>query len=482
MRRKIWIGLGIAACFIAAIAVCWGLRIGYLLPTWISWNTARIEIDGQTQLLLSKKRVSVTAEGETVWRSGRELRVQDVLWCDVDRDEESELLLLCWKRGRYGSSRPFWVEEDEKTWSQHIYIYDWNAGEPKPVWMASDIGLEAASWTFDEVRRLVITDRTGEQTAWDWVTWGLSRIELRQTLTFAALGDNLIHYQIYDYAFRHFDGCFDDLFAQIAPELEQYDVTSINQETILVDDPGRYSSYPLFGTPLQVGDAVVKAGFDIVTCATNHALDMGPDAIERTAALFRDAGIVCAGIQSAEDGAFRPYEILERNGIRCAVFNYTLTTNGQPLPEDAPYVVHTLDDEQQVREGLLAGRAEADLCLVYVHWGTEYAEQPDDQQRYWAQVFADCGADVVIGTHPHVLQPYEWVTGRDGHETLVYYSLGNFISAQTEEACRRGGLAHFTVVKENGICSVFDWGMKTLVTEEENGHYTTRLQEGVYGA
>ena len=477
VRRRIFLTLGVAAILIAAIAAWTEWKNGAFLPGWISWQQADLEGDG-VEIVLAHRRVSVLEGDTVVWQSERSAPVQDVLWCDIDHDGAPELLLLCWKKGRYGESRPFWVTEDEQSWSQHIYIYDWTGDGIRPIWMASDIGLEAEGWQFDETSRLVIRDRQGRETAWDWVSWGLASIELqRPALSFAALGDNLIHRQIYGYAFRHFGGCFDDLFTGVAEELARYDVTSINQETVFVDDPAEYSDYPLFGTPLQVGEAVVRAGFDIVTCATNHALDKGTAAIDRTAGFFRENGVLCAGIQPVTDGACRPWEVLEKNGITCAVFSYTETTNGHRLPPEAPYVLHTLDDEQQVRTDLLQGREEADLVLVYVHWGTEYADTPGESQRYWAQVFADCGADVVIGTHPHVVQPVEWVTGAGGRETLVYYSLGNFISAQMEEACRRGGLAWFTVTKEQGRCTVTDYGMKTLVTEEENGHYVTRVED-----
>ncbi len=487
MKRRIWIITGIAACFIAAIALFCAWKNRFILPGWIAWNSTEIlcdtENDEPEKIVLSGKQVSVFSGQVLVWQSGREIRVQDILWCDIDRDSEKELMLLCWKRGRYGDSRPFWVTGDEKSWSQHIYIYNWTEDGIRPVWMASDIGLDAAGWRFDETQRLVITDTDGRESAWDWLSWGLVHIEMQQemqektALSFAALGDNLIHRQIYDYAFRHFDGCFDDLFAYVQQELSQYDVTSINQESIYVDRPEQYSSYPLFGTPVQVGDAVVNAGFDIVSCATNHALDMGTEAIDLTASLYRNAGVLCVGIQPVSDGEYRPYEIYEKNGIRCAVFSYTLETDGHALPEDAPYVLHTLENEQQVREDLLSGREAADFCIVHVHWGTEYSDVPDDTQRRWAAIFSDCGVDVVIGTHPHVIQPCEWITGEDGHSTLVFYSLGNFISAQTDEACRTGALAYFTVIKENGQCCITDYGIKKLITEEDNGHYTTKLAE-----
>jgi len=476
MKRKIWLLIiGLAVLLLSVTALL--LHRGYLLPAWISWEREEIacrEASEPEKIILQNRRVSVLQDGKEVWQSNAGIKVQSVLWEDIDHDDVPELMLLCWKQGKYGDSRPFWVTEDEKTWSQHIYLYDWTDGEIRPIWMASDLGREVEHWTFHPRNRLLLTDRDGETTAWDWVTWGLSEVR-PTTLMFAAVGDNLIHRQIYDYAFRHLDGCFDGLFAGVQEELDRYDVTSINQETIYVDNPGEYGDYPRFGTPIEVGEAVVNAGFSIVSCATNHTLDKGVAAIDLTAEFYEQVGVTCAGIQHSQDGTYRPYEVLEQNGIRCAVFAYTEATNGLPVPEGTPYVLHTLEDEDQVRQDLKAGREDADFCIVYAHWGDEYSEHPNENQRHWAQVFADCGVDVVIGTHPHVLQPVEWVVGMDGTQTLVYYSLGNFISAQTEPACTIGGLAYYTVVKENGVCRITDHGLKRLITENENGHYTTKL-------
>lgn len=190
----------------------------------------------------------------------------------------------------------------------------------------------------------------------------------------------------------------------------------------------------------------------------------------------------CAGnqepqisLQTSADGGFRAYEVLEKNGIRCAFLGFTQTTNGHRLPEDTPWSLHTLDNEDQVLDALAEARADADLVVVFVHWGTEYAAEPDETQLRWARLFAEGGADVVLGTHPHVLQPVEWVEGRDGHKTLVYYSLGNCISAQTDPACRLGGLAWFTAVLEDGVCRIAESGLKTVETLEETGRYTVAL-------
>ena len=478
MKRSIW--LLITVCLILGLGAA-GILLhrGYLMPVWISWEHEEIvctEADGPEKIILQNRELTVLQDGVEVWRPDAGIKVQDVLWEDIDHDEEPELMLLCWKRGRYGNSRPFWVTEDEPIWSQHIFLYDWEAGLMQPIWMASDLGMEVEQWSFHERNRLLLTDRTGRTTAWDWITWGLSHVK-PTSLSFAAVGDNLIHRPIYDYGFRHFDGNFDHLFDGIRKELKRYDVTSINQETIYVEDRGDYSDYPRFGTPLEVGVSVVNAGFSIVSCATNHALDKGVDAIDTTVTFYEEAGVTVAGIQHSADGAYRPYEIVEKHGIRCAVFSYTESTNGLPVPEQTPYVLHTLDDAEQIRRDLTEGRRDADFCIVYVHWGEEYQTQPNDAQRQWAQLFADCGVDVVIGTHPHVLQPVEWVTGMEGKETLVYYSLGNYISAQTDPACTIGGLAYYTVVKEDGVCRIVEYGLKQLETKNSNGRYWTEWLE-----
>ena len=478
MKKFVWIVLLIA--LFALVIFLWPTEDS--LPNWIQWNEREIcheEKNGSLEILLTDRSVSVISGTTAVWTSDEDVQIQDILWCDIDRDDMSELLLLCWKQGRYGNSRPFWIGEDDASWSQHIYIYDWTENEMRPIWMASDIGVDAVSWYFDEELRLVITDMDGMETAWDWVSWGVTGIALgeKKELTFAAVGDNLIHSQIYDYAFRHFDGNFDDLFAYVREELDQYDVTSINQETIYVDKPEQYSSYPEFGTPVQVGEAVIAAGFDIVSCATNHALDQGTEGIDLTVSLYDQADVICAGIQLTTDAEYRPYEIYESKDMRIAVLSYTQITNGHKLPEETPYILHTLFDEEQVKQDLVQAEGDADATIVYVHWGTEYSTLPDEEQLRWAKIFADHGVEVVIGTHPHVIQPYEWVEGSNGHRALVYYSLGNFISAQTEESCRYGALAHFTISKMNGRYAVSDYGMKTLVTTVNNGHYTTTLVE-----
>ncbi len=473
VKRRTCLLLLAAACLLAA-GFAAAVRSGAFLPGWISWEAGAITGGAPEEpeaIVLEDRGLRVLSGGETAWETAPGIRVQSFLWCDIDRDGAKELLLLCWRRGYYGESRPFWVEENDEGWSQHIFIYAWDGETMVPRWMASDLGREVVSWRFHPVQRLVLTDREGAVTAWDWRTWGLTNIPLAEEVSFAAVGDNLIHRQIYSYAFRHWDGDFSPLYEDLAAALRAYDVTAIQQEGLFVEAPEEYASYPLIGTPIQVGEALAEAGFDLVSCAGNHALDFGAAAIDRTAAFFAGRDILTPGIQPTTEESFVPYVLLEEQGIRWAFLGFTASTNGHRLPEDTPYVLHTLDDEGQVRLALEEAREAADLVVVFAHWGTEYAPEPDGDQRRWAQNFADWGADVVVGTHPHVLQPWEWVTGKNGNETLVYYSLGNCVSAQTDPACRIGGLAWFTAAKAGGQCAIVDAGLRTVETTEENGRY-----------
>jgi hypothetical protein len=177
MKRKMLLTAAAAAVLAAAAAALCLYLDGFFLPGWIEWKDGNIPVSGEETLVLEGRTAKLAKAGAVLWRQDAGVRTQDALVCDLDRDGQKELLLLCWKRGRYGKSRPFWVTRDEITWSQHIFIYKLTAAGAKPVWMASDIGLDAASWTFGEKARLVITDKKGKKTAWDWLSWGLTNID-----------------------------------------------------------------------------------------------------------------------------------------------------------------------------------------------------------------------------------------------------------------------------------------------------------------
>lgn len=499
MRKYIWfvvmalVGIGAVFCIFRNSGALW--------PDWVAWENRTIwEKTGEYEITLKRKTIRILWEDNLIWTSPEGVKVQDVLSCDIDNDGADELLLLCWKKGRYGVHKPFWIEQDEKNWSQHLFVYEYAQGEIRPKWMSSYIGQDVTEMSVREGAppgfHLVLTSPDGGISSWFWDSWGFTK-EKTET-TFVVFGDNLIHEPIYRYGLQggtdnsgsansdlgnsDFErpepdtSEFDFLYENVRDIIAESDIAVINQETPLTDDPAEYGDYPRFGTPMQVGEAIANAGFDVVTCATNHALDRGKEGIHTTKAFFTDNHIRCLGIQSEEEKDYRPYEILVKNGVRFAMLNYTYGTNGIRLPEENPYMVHLLDDENKIANDIKRAKEESDFVIVFVHWGTEYAEVPDDFQRKWTQVFADCKVDVVVGTHPHAIQPYEMLRDEDGHEMLIYYSIGNYISAQPEESCVKGGMASFTVSLTQEGFRVTEYGFRPLTIRwQKGGKYVTEF-------
>ena len=469
---------------------------GCFLPRWIEWKNGTFSDESEKyEIILQRRTVKIVYDNSVIWTAPKDIKVQDAMLCDIDGDGADELVLLCWKVGRFGTSKPFWVEEDEKTWSQHIFVYTCDQETVRPKWMSSYIGVDVAEMSATERnvrqadatvvqyspnmrRRLLLTDTEGKVSCWVWDSWGFTKEDT--DISFVVFGDNLIHEPIYQYGLHNTNEDFTFLFEDknIKDTIAASDVAVINQETPLTDEPFNYSSYPRFGTPVGVGDAIADAGFDVVTCATNHALDQGVDGINFTKEFFNSQDIMCIGIQSEDENEYRPYEVLVRGGIRFALFNYTYGTNGNWIPEGKSYMVHLLDDEEQIRADLEKAKAETDFVLVFVHWGTEYEQQPDEFQQKWAQIFLESKVDVVVGTHPHALQPYEILQDDNGHEMLVYYSIGNYISAQPEKSCVKGGMAQFTVSLTSAGYKVTEYTLLPLaIIGQEGGKYTVELSD-----
>lgn len=268
-------------------------------------------------------------------------------------------------------------------------------------------------------------------------------------VTLMALGDNLIHNCIY-WSAELPEGGYDFLpfYADIRPVAEQYDLACINQETIYVSDAVNYGNYPYFGTPTQVGDALVHSGFDVVCHATNHSYDKQDTGILDTIAFWRQSypEVTVLGIHDSQEDA-DTIRIVEKNGIRIAMLNYTYGLNYGNPPQR--HTVDLLDDTASVAQDIAQAKAQSDFVLVFVHWGEEGTHVPTEKQRSWAQFFADEGVDLVIGAHPHVLQPLETVTAKDGREMPVFYSLGNFLSHQVDAVNMLGGMASVTIEKDD---------------------------------
>lgn len=276
----------------------------------------------------------------------------------------------------------------------------------------------------------------------------VSNLFVQNEATIVVAGDNLIHSTIIKSG-RSEDGYdYNDMYEPIAGYIQSFDMAVINQETPLINDESKFSGYPMFGGPVEVGEAVINAGFDVVTQATNHAIDKGMEGIEDSFNFWTKNQIPVIGIRKDPIDRFVVKEV---NGIKIGMCNFTYGLNGLQKPEGKDWIVDDLNDDDVVRETIMNVKAVSDVVIVFTHWGTEYVYEPTAYQTERAQFIADCGADVIVGTHPHVVEPVVEITSADGRAVPVFYSLGNFISSQDEVPRMLGALAEITVTKDGVV-------------------------------
>lgn len=287
-----------------------------------------------------------------------------------------------------------------------------------------------------------------------------------------AVGDNLIHAVIYNQAHRRAaDGGYDFsyAYANVADTVAAADLSIINQETI-IDPEKAPSTYPCFNSPTQLGDEMVKIGFDVFNLANNHSLDKGNSGLRNAVKYWKSKGVVyCGAYLDEEDYKTIPTNTV--NDIKFAYVGFTEPTNGLKLPDGVDTILMLGADEERIEQRVKAAAAISDVTIVNVHWGVEYTHTPTARQRELAQKLADWGADIIIGTHPHVIQPVEYVTAADGRQALVAYSLGNFISAQDRGPRMLGGMMHITVTKDYET-------NKTLITKAKFTGTVTHYDSG----
>ncbi len=271
----------------------------------------------------------------------------------------------------------------------------------------------------------------------------------RLTILFA--GDVMGHQTQIDAAYDpvtktySYDSCFNYVRALVS----SYDIAVANLEVTLGGPP--YTGYPQFSSPDLLALACRNAGFDILATANNHSVDRGRKGIERTIRILDSLGIPHYGTYTDSISRRQTYPmIIEKNGIRLALLNYTYGTNGIEVP--APNIVNLIDEKQIIKDLKAAKDSVVDKVIVYVHWGDEYKNHPNDWQKHYAKVFFNNGADIVIGGHPHVLQKMERYEYPDsnGREVMIVYSLGNYISNQRDRYKDGGASIGFELIKKNG--------------------------------
>lgn len=258
------------------------------------------------------------------------------------------------------------------------------------------------------------------------------------SLSLVMAGDALLHTPVYTDAQKVDSSTgaitynFAKMFAPIAPLIARYDLAFYNQETILGGTELGLSSYPSFNSPQEFGDTMLSLGFNLISLANNHTLDKGERGVRAMLAYWHTKEaesiahampITIAGSYASQEDRDKP-RIYEKNGITYALLAYTYGTNGIPIPKGKEYLVNVYTKDMLIRD-VKALRDKVDLLLVSMHWGIEYDFAPSKEQREFAALLASLGVDIVIGNHPHVIQPIEKIGN-----TLVIYSHGNLISAQ----------------------------------------------------
>ncbi len=283
-------------------------------------------------------------------------------------------------------------------------------------------------------------------------------------LTIAAVGDVLLHSPLQRQAYSDPNG-FTSLWEEVAPLLAQADVAYANLEGPTaagvnanghdVPDPGPvygengvYTTYPQFNYHPSLIPALQDAGIDVVSTANNHALDRRSLGVDRTIDALREAGLPFTGTRKSDDARRDFVAYTEARGFRLAWIACTFGTNGIPDRDDQ--VLHCYDDRQELLDLVQRTTAErgVDAVMVTPHWGVEYEAMPRQRQITLARDLVEAGALAVIGSHPHVLQPWQRIVTADGREGFVIYSLGNFVSNQTTLAKRSTLLLYLGLVRD----------------------------------
>ncbi|MCR5303193.1 MAG: CapA family protein, partial [Lachnospiraceae bacterium] len=588
--------------------------------------------------------------------------------------------------------RPRWEKFNDIRLEQHVFIYRREGDEMHEVWMSSSIGKDVYSMAGYGNDKIILNTRSGEHRVYIWKDFGLEYVgeSKGSSVSVVCAGDNLIH----PWLLR--DKRYTRAYDRMKEIISAADIATVNQETVLVKDRGLISDYPRFALPAEIAGELVDTGFDVITLANNHMLDLGMYGVDSTVGIIEEAfenadsevsdgggssaaggasggsgdsadsevsdgsGSSAAGEASggssenadsevsdgggssaaggasggsggsgagtgkttkkryvgatpswklssydggtgsdknevralddlskdevddaAKDGGenvakdevdnavkdegddatkdegddatkdegeiidmtiYDPVKFMNCKGVRIAFLAYTYGTNGVKAPENYPYAVERLTDENRMIKQLKYARARADIVLVFPHWGEENSTEITDEQKRLTAIFLKEGCNAVIGTHPHVVQKYEvfyrnvsreegrddtgeyfgggvgdgsfaekvndageYFGGEEGEGSLaeqlngageyfgggvedgsfaevpsrvgdgmvVYYSLGNFVSGQTEEAQMEGGLAKFTIEKTPegkttlGSANLETFSIKGALADEE---------------
>ncbi len=285
----------------------------------------------------------------------------------------------------------------------------------------------------------------------------------KESLSLIFMGDIMGHNEQIEASYDYLSGTYDytSVFKQISPLIKSADIAIANLEVTLAGKP--YKGYPQFCSPDALAVAVKEAGVDVLVTANNHSCDRGKKGVLRTLSVLDSLGIAHTGtFQDSISRVKNNLLVLEKNGIKVGLLNYTYGTNGLPTPK--PTIVNRIDKKQIKKDIEEAKNKKLDKLIVMLHWGLEYKRRPSKKQRKLANFLFSNGVDVIIGGHPHVIQGLEYKAPTETEkEHFIAYSLGNFVSNQRDKT-KDGGMM---------VALTFSKDINKKVSISEKGYYLT---------
>ena len=267
------------------------------------------------------------------------------------------------------------------------------------------------------------------------------------TASVIAVGDNLVQPSLLNSG-KYESGAwnYDHVYTNFTTMLQNADIAMVNQETPFTDSHDSVSGTAPYATPTEIGDALVNAGFNVITSATQLIDDNGSTMLTQTLDYWKNQhpDTLVSGIHDTADNGGA--NILEINGIKIAFLDYTFPSSAVSEDSGDTSMVNTFDS-QAVADAIKTAKSSADCVIFSANWGKTEEPMPTEYEKEWANFLMKQGVDVVIGTHPNVLQPYGYLTDDEGHNMLIYYSLGNFVTGQETLKQLLGGMASFTIQK-----------------------------------
>ncbi len=278
------------------------------------------------------------------------------------------------------------------------------------------------------------------------------------TLTVSAIGDLMCHSTQYNYAYKA-DGTYDfvPVYDAVRDYISAADIATANLETVLAGKTTNYGGYPGFNTPNAYADGVKSAGFDVIITSNNHSLDQGEAGIIRTLNELKKRDLTSIGTfeNSTDRDSIR---LFDKNGIKLAIMAYTEFSN-RGYPNGKKYLLNFMDSLTLKKDIENARKKGAEIVMINFHWGKEYQQEPSDYQKNMANYAVQCGADVIVGHHPHCLQPFQLISKKStkiGLDTaFVAYSLGNFYSNQRWRFSDAGAILTFHFTKNKNTDKIY---------------------------